>query len=303
MSASTNGTAATMPANASGARLATAPISRPPALPPSATSRSARRPALVDEVAGGGDEVGERVLLVQQLAVVVPVAAQLAAAADVRDGEDEARGRAATGAMTEKLGIHAGLVRAVAVDERRGGAVARGRPCGTTIETGTCVPSSAVAQLAVLLVVRRGRSRRGRAACLRRISSPVATGRSRRPRPGVTNEPYADAGSSGWSHSALAPTPHVNSSSSKSISSRRAERRRSAERIERTRCRARRRDGRTRRGAGRTTSTSSSRVVVAAGDDDAPCSSVRGVVDRDGDELEVEGAVVVQDRRSGPRRR
>ncbi len=40
LSASTNGTSATMPANASGARLATAPISRPPAEPPRATSRS-----------------------------------------------------------------------------------------------------------------------------------------------------------------------------------------------------------------------------------------------------------------------
>src|SRR5215468_10482366 len=39
LSASTNGTCATMPENASGARLATAPISRPPAEPPRATSR------------------------------------------------------------------------------------------------------------------------------------------------------------------------------------------------------------------------------------------------------------------------
>ena len=37
---STKGTSATMARNSSGARLATAPISRPPALPPRATRRS-----------------------------------------------------------------------------------------------------------------------------------------------------------------------------------------------------------------------------------------------------------------------
>ena len=40
VSASTNGTCATIPANASGARFTAAPISRPPADPPRATSRS-----------------------------------------------------------------------------------------------------------------------------------------------------------------------------------------------------------------------------------------------------------------------
>ena len=40
-STSTNGTSATMPANSSGARLATAPISMPPALPPWPTMRPA----------------------------------------------------------------------------------------------------------------------------------------------------------------------------------------------------------------------------------------------------------------------
>ena len=38
-STSTNGTSAMISANRSGARLATAPISRPPALPPCATTR------------------------------------------------------------------------------------------------------------------------------------------------------------------------------------------------------------------------------------------------------------------------
>jgi len=37
-----------------------------------------------------GDEVGERVLLLQEFAVVVPGAAHLAAPADVGEGEDDA---------------------------------------------------------------------------------------------------------------------------------------------------------------------------------------------------------------------
>ena len=44
----------------------------------------------VDEMRCDGDEVGEGVLLLQQLAVLVPRPAQLAAAAHVRDGEHHA---------------------------------------------------------------------------------------------------------------------------------------------------------------------------------------------------------------------
>ena len=71
--------------------LATAPISSPPALPP--IGEDACRGAAYfsrDQEVGDVDEVGEGVLLLEQLAVVVPGAAQLLAAADVRDGVDEA---------------------------------------------------------------------------------------------------------------------------------------------------------------------------------------------------------------------
>ena len=126
VSASTNGTSARMPANSSGARFATAPISRPPAEPPSATMRSARRVAAVDEVPGAVDEVRERVALVQQLAVLVPLPAHLAAAAHVRDGEDHAAVELRQ-ARDREAGLDRVLVRAVAVEvqrPRRGAGVA-----------------------------------------------------------------------------------------------------------------------------------------------------------------------------------
>ena len=69
---STKGTSATMARNSSGARLATAPISRPPALPPRATSRSGEVHPSVDQVPGAGDEVGEGVRLGRQLPLLVP---------------------------------------------------------------------------------------------------------------------------------------------------------------------------------------------------------------------------------------
>ena len=43
-----------------------------------------------DEVLGHSDEVGEGVLLLQELAILVPLAAHVAAAADVRNGVREA---------------------------------------------------------------------------------------------------------------------------------------------------------------------------------------------------------------------
>src|SRR3546814_10578494 len=46
--------------------------------------------ALPDEMIGDVDEVGEGVLLAQQLAVVVPLATHLLATADVGDGVDHA---------------------------------------------------------------------------------------------------------------------------------------------------------------------------------------------------------------------
>ena len=60
---STNGTRSTAARNSSGRMLSTAPIRSPPALPPSMTSRSARRVALGDQALRGRDEVRERVAL------------------------------------------------------------------------------------------------------------------------------------------------------------------------------------------------------------------------------------------------
>jgi hypothetical protein len=57
--------------------LAIAPISRPPALPPRAATRSFAGITFLHQVTGDVDEVGERVHLVQQVAVVVPGAAHL----------------------------------------------------------------------------------------------------------------------------------------------------------------------------------------------------------------------------------
>ena len=89
---STKGTSATMARKSSGAALATAPMSSPPADPPprhepvgARSSRSSTRWRAQATKSREGVGLGE------ELAVLVPAAAELAAAADVRDGEDEPR--------------------------------------------------------------------------------------------------------------------------------------------------------------------------------------------------------------------
>ena len=67
---------------------------------------------------GARDEVGERVGLVQQLAVVVPRTPELASSADVRDREDHAAVEEAHPRRREAR-VDGGLVRAVAVEEQR----------------------------------------------------------------------------------------------------------------------------------------------------------------------------------------
>ena len=84
-----------------------------------------RRPAGLDQVPGARHEVGEGVLLGQQLALVVPAPAQLAAAAHVRHREDDATVQQGQPRDGEPR-VDAGLVRAVAVEHARGRAVARG---------------------------------------------------------------------------------------------------------------------------------------------------------------------------------
>src|SRR6267154_1048322 len=74
-SASTKGTSAMMPRKADGARFAAA-----------GDEPVGGGPAFGGQVLGAGHEVRERVPLRQELAVLIPVAAQHAAAADVGDG-------------------------------------------------------------------------------------------------------------------------------------------------------------------------------------------------------------------------
>ena len=89
-STSTNGTSATMPANNSPARLATAPISMPPALPPWPTMRFALVYFASISARAERCEIVERVRLLLALAVEIPAPALVGAAADMRDGVDKA---------------------------------------------------------------------------------------------------------------------------------------------------------------------------------------------------------------------
>ena len=135
-----------MPANSSGARFATAPISRPPRRTALGDQPVRRRVSVVDQVQGAVDEVRERVALVQQLAVLVPLAAHLAAAADMGDGEDHAAvelGQARDG----ETGLDRVLIGAVAVEVQRTRARRPASPNERfqTREIGICVPSCAVA--------------------------------------------------------------------------------------------------------------------------------------------------------------
>src|SRR5579875_2670929 len=124
VSASTNGTCATMPPKSRGAMFATAPISSPPADPPRAISRDGRVQGRY-QVLGAGDEVGEGVALAQHLAVVIPAAAELAAAADVRDRVHEAAVQQREPGNREAR-VPGDLVTAVPVEQQRRAAVARG---------------------------------------------------------------------------------------------------------------------------------------------------------------------------------
>ena len=132
---STNGTPATTPPNASGARLATAPISRPPALPPSATSTSGRVSPAATRCRAQATKSVNVVRLCSSLPLVVPAAAHLAAAADVGDRE--------AGAPVEQrepgdreVGVHRGLVGAVAVEQHRDRPVGAWRRAGTRTRSG-----------------------------------------------------------------------------------------------------------------------------------------------------------------------
>lgn len=81
-------------------------------------------PHLGHQVLGGGVEVVEDVLLVEQAAGVVPALAVLAAAADVGDGHDAAEVLHEHQPRHAEARLHVDVEAAVAVDQRRVGAVA-----------------------------------------------------------------------------------------------------------------------------------------------------------------------------------
>ena len=159
VSASTNGTWATTAPKAPGSRFSAAPTSRPPAEAPRATSRCGDVQPSLTRCARTGHEVGERVDLAEHLAVVVPAAAQLTPAADVRDRVPEPpvqQGQPGDG----KAGVDRGLVAAVPVQHERRAAVAgrpraadqrdrdpgpvrRGRPQPVLLVVGRVVPGAA----------------------------------------------------------------------------------------------------------------------------------------------------------------
>ena len=77
-----------------------------------------------NEEFSGGNEIGESVEFIAHAAGVVPGFAEFTAAANVRDGEDDAAVEQAEAIRTESDG-HRDAVAAVTVEEERSGAVER----------------------------------------------------------------------------------------------------------------------------------------------------------------------------------
>ena len=98
--------------------LTTAPISSPPADPPSMATRAGIAVAGRGQMLDGGDEVGEGVALHQHLAGIVPGLAEVAAAADVRVGHHDAAIEQAEAVGVEADGQRVSIG-AVAVDVER----------------------------------------------------------------------------------------------------------------------------------------------------------------------------------------
>ena len=86
---------------------ATAPTSRPPALPPWITSRSVDVYLVLDQILRAVDEVVEGVHLLHHAALLAPFFAELAAAADVGDRVDDAAIEQAQAARRERRRIDA----------------------------------------------------------------------------------------------------------------------------------------------------------------------------------------------------
>ena len=103
-------------AKRSGRCVSAPPMVIPPALVPRQRQLARRGVALLDEVFRAGDEVADRILLVEFLAGEMPVLAVFAAAAHVRVGDDDAllQQREPRGV---EVGIEADAVGAVALDQ------------------------------------------------------------------------------------------------------------------------------------------------------------------------------------------
>src|SRR5262249_7685837 len=80
--------------------------------------------ALGDEMLGGGDEIGECVAFVVHAAGIVPRFAELAAAANVRDGVGDAAIKKTEALRAERNG-DGDAIAAVAIQEQRRGSVTR----------------------------------------------------------------------------------------------------------------------------------------------------------------------------------
>ena len=105
MTTSTNGTSATMAAEQVGAQVRDRAHEQPAGAPAARGEAVRARVALRDEVLGAGDEVGERVRLVlSSLPSSYQLAAELAAAAHVRDREHEAAVEQADSRDAENVG-------------------------------------------------------------------------------------------------------------------------------------------------------------------------------------------------------
>ena len=150
--------------NRSGRRLTTAPISSPPALPPSITSRSRRR-SPAHQVLGAGDEVGEGVHLLR------PSAPRRATACPGRRRRGcgrwrrPSRGRAGSAGWTRSRS-GTGSRRSRSRQQQRRRAVPRRVLPVDERDRARCVPSGAGANSRSLSVLRPGRSRRAPPCCL-----------------------------------------------------------------------------------------------------------------------------------------
>ena len=131
--------------------------------------------AALDQVPQHGGEVVEHVLLLRQVAGLVPRLAVLAAAAQVGDRDDDAVVEQHAPGRIE-AGLEADAVAAVAGDQAGIRPVER-RPLGTRMLTGTLVPSLLVANSRTTVTSVEGRPPAARSAAASSVSpAPARSG-------------------------------------------------------------------------------------------------------------------------------